>query len=171
MALVFWPIFLFLTVSQYSELGLLIGISTLGTMLLVLGIGKLTDRAPQPGVLSFGSIALSLVWLVRTAVSLTPLRVFLLDTLGRTAKNTVTVPLMTMTYEHGIREDPLAIAVYFEQSLAIGKMLICGVLVGVATIAPSSTAAFQLAFFLAALGSLLYRLLTPPGPLGMLHKT
>ncbi len=170
-ALVFWPIFLFLTVPEYSELGLLIGAATFGTMLLVLAIGKLTDRAPQSGVLSFGSIAMSVIWIIRTAVTLTPFRLFLLDTVGRTGKNTVTVPLMSMTYEHGIREDPLAIAVYFEQSLAIGKMLICAALIGVAAIAPSQTAAFQLAFFLAALGSLLYRLLTPPGPLGMLHKT
>ena len=168
-ALVFWPIFLYLTVSEFSELGLLIGAATFGTMLLVLGIGKLTDRAPQSGILTAGSIAISIVWLVRTAVTLTPFRLFLLDAIGRTGKNTVTVPLMTMTYEHGMREDPLAIAVYMEQSLAIGKFLMCAALIGVAAIAPSTTAAFQLAFFLAALASLLYRLLTPPA-LGMLHK-
>jgi len=170
-ALVFWPIFLYLTVSEYSELGLLVGAATFGTMLLVLGIGKLTDRSPKPRVLSFGSIAMGAIWFIRTVVSLTPFRLFLLDAVGRTGKNTVTVPLMSMTYEHGIREDPLAIAVYFEQSLAIGKLIICGILIGVAALAPSITATFQIAFFLAGLASLLYRLLTPPGPLGMLHKT
>ncbi len=166
-ALVLWPIFTYLAVSTFSELGVLIAIATLITSLGVLLIGKLTDRATSVEVLRFGSVAASVVWILRALISLTPLRLVWLDAAGRTAKSTVVIPLLAMTYEHGVREDPLAIAVYFEQSLAIGKLfvaLLLFFLAGVTNIWPA-------AFIVAAASSLLYALLKPPGPLGQLHKT
>ncbi len=165
-ALVLWPIFTYLAVSQFSELGALIAVSTLITSLVVLLIGKMSDRNASIDVLRFGSIAASVVWVLRTLISLTPLRLVLLDAAGRTSKSAVVIPLLAMTYEHGVREDPLAIAVYFEQSLAIGKFLVAILLFFLAGVANVWTAAF----IVAAASSLLYGLLKPPGPLGQLHR-
>jgi len=160
-ALVLWPIFLYLAIPNYSELGLLVGFSTLVTVLLVLVIGKKADQASPKSILSLGSFFLAIIWLVRTISMLSPWKLIALDAIGRTAKNTASIPLMSMTYEHGVREDPLAIAVFFEQSLAIGKFLMAIVLIIlIKFINP------WVAFFAAsALVSLLYQLLKAPGPL------
>jgi MFS family permease len=166
-ALVLWPIFIYLVVSEYSELGLLVALSTFVTSALVLAIGKLSDHIPQTNILRFGSLAATMVWVLRAIVTLTPLRFLWLDTAGRTSKNLVIIPLMAMTYEHGVREDPLAIAVFFEQALAIGKFLVALLLIGLASVMDVWTAAF----LTAAVASGLYALLKPPQPLGQLRKT
>jgi len=165
-ALILWPVFMYLVVSEFSELGLLIALSTLVTSVIVLVIGKLSDRIAQLKILQFGSVAVAGVWVLRALISLTPLRVLLFDAAGRTGKNLVVIPLMAMTYEHGVREDPLAIAVYFEQALAIGKCAMAVVLLFLATVMNVWAAAFVTA----AAASLLYSFLKSPGPLGRLHK-
>ncbi|MEK7570067.1 MAG: MFS transporter [Patescibacteria group bacterium] len=165
-ALVLWPVFIYLVVSEYSKLGLLVALSTLITSVVVLGIGKLSDHVPKLNILRFGSLAAAFVWVLRAILTLTPLRFIWLDTAGRTSKNLVVIPLMAMTYEHGVREDPLAIAVFFEQALAIGK---CGVALLLIVLA-SFMDIWVAAFLTAAVASGLYALLKPPGPLGQVHS-
>ncbi|MFA6953866.1 MAG: hypothetical protein WC270_04780 [Patescibacteria group bacterium] len=155
-----WPIFLYLAIPNYSELGLLVGISTLVTILLVLIIGKKADQAPQKSVLSLGSFFMAGIWMLRAIFALTPWKLITLDAIGRTAKNTVSIPMMSMTYEHGMREDPLAIAVFFEQALAIGKFLMAVILLFLIQYMNP-----WIAFFVLSAGaSILYQLCKAPSP-------
>lgn len=160
-ALVLWPIFVFVIIGGYADTGFVIAASTLITSILVLLIGKASDKPSKVGVLQIGSWAASFVWLFRVLFRFTPLSLVAADAAGRTAKNLVVVPMLAMTYEHGVREDPLAIAVYFEQSLAIGKLLMALALIGLAQLMDFWVAAFTMSAF----ASLLYQFLKPPSKL------
>ncbi len=160
-ALTLWPILTFIAVSKYSELGALIAISTLITSVVALLIGKIVDRYSQQSTLKVGAYLQAIVWFVRAGMALTPLRLVCLDAAGRTAKNLVVVPQMAMTYEHGMREDPLAIAVFFEQSLAIGKLIMAVLVI----ILMQFMAWWFAAFIVAGFASFLYGRLTPPSVL------
>jgi hypothetical protein len=59
-----------------------------------------------------------------------------------------------------VREDPLAISVFFEQSLAIGKFLIAIILV----IAIKFVNPWMAFFLISAAFSILYQLCKDPGP-------
>lgn len=160
-ALVLWPVFMYTVVNSFSSLGFLAAGATFLTSLFVLVIGKLSDRVPQQQVLRVGSNINGVLWVVRTLFRFTPFGVFAMDTLGRTGKNLVIIPLMAMTYEHGVREDPLAIAVFFEQALAIGKLLMGIIIILLAQILDVWIATFVLA----GLFGLLYRFVSVPSPL------
>jgi MFS family permease len=151
-ALVMWPVFLFVAIPHYDQLGLLVGLSTFITVVLVLLIGKKTDQTAKKPVLTLGSLLLSGSWLFRAFLNFLAWQLVVLDAFGRVAKSMVSIPTMAITYEHGIREDPLAIAVFFEQALAIGKFLMA-----ILMIVLMQFVSPWLAFFVvSALASLLY---------------
>lgn len=160
-ALVLWPIFVFIVMKGFADTGVAIAISTLVTTAIVLAIGKYSDRISKLRVLRLGTWLLAGVWLLRAIVRFTPLGIVLFDIAGRTSKNLVGVPLLAMTYEHGVREDPLAIAVYFEQSLAIGKFLTAIVLLGLFHFFNT----WSVIFVVSGLVTLLYQFLRAPEPL------
>lgn len=117
-----WPVFIFVIVHNFAEMGSLITGATLITTLLVLLIGRTTDSRwhrslGRIGV--FGSVA---TWLLRGAAS-TAGFVFGVDTMGRLSKSMIYVPLMTDVYEETDRKKIASGVIFFEQALSIGKIV------------------------------------------------
>lgn len=152
LVLTIWPIFIYLAVADYQEAGAVVTIATLVSSAIALYIGKISDIYSKQLLIKVGAIFSFLVWIFRfTAKSFWG--AFGIDTLSRTSKDVVFVPLSALTYERAADTKVLPYVIFFEQSLAIGKFLaaILGVLVF--TISGGS---FIALFFLAALFSLLY---------------
>lgn len=153
--LTIWPIFIFTTVKDYKGTGLLVTVSTLMATIVGLFIGRWTDMYLKTKILHMSALVYSMVWLGQTAVG-TPGQVLAVDTLSRTAKEGVFIPLSAVTYERSEATHIMPYVVFFEQSLAIGKFLgaVCAILVFAST-----GGSFLALFIFAATASLLYALI------------
>jgi MFS family permease len=150
--LTIWPIYIYVIVKDYKDAGLLATIATLVATILALYVGKVTDNNNHKRVLiKIGAFFYFLVWIFRY-VAISFWSVFSIDSLSRTSKDLVFIPLSTLTYERAEATHIMPYSVFFEQSLAIGKLAasIIGLVVFLLT------GSFMAVFFVAALFSLLY---------------
>jgi MFS family permease len=146
-----WPIYVFIVVRGYENTGILATGASLAAAIMALVIGKITDSYTKRVLLKVGALLLSIsAFLKITARSF--LDAFLVDTAGRTTKDVVFIPLSTLTYLRAEATHILPYAVFFEQSLSIGKLLAC--LLGILIF--TLTGSFTALFVLAGLFSLLY---------------
>ena len=156
-----WPIFIFVVVAGYEKVGALVTIATLVATGLSLYIGKITDSSSKLSLLKIGTLFYAMIWLFRL-LALSPYTVFAADSLSRTGKDMNFIPLSTLTYERAEQSHKtVAYAVFFEQSLSIGKLssaLLGALLFWLATsvLGFSLTVGFMVLFVQAALYSLLY---------------
>ncbi len=154
LALTVWPIFIFIVLTGYQEAGIVITIASALSAGISLYLGKLTDGAAKMPMLKLGAVATALGWFVRPLLpgaggSLAA------DTTARVGKNVYFIPLSTVTYERAEATDIIPYIVFFEQSLAFGKLLTALA----AALLFAVTGSFPLLFVLAGLMSLLYILL------------
>jgi len=151
LVLTIWPIFIYLAVDSYQDAGTVVTIATLVSSALALYVGKITDNYSKQVLIKIGAFFSFLVWIARF-LSKAFWGVFIIDTLSRTSKDVVFIPLSALTYERSADTKILPYLVFFEQSLAIGKLLAC--ILGI--ILFSMTGSLLALFFLAAAFSLLY---------------
>lgn len=152
LVLTVWPIFIFIIVKNYEDTGILATIATLIATLIGLYIGKITDHAKSKSYLiRISSLFYFMTWIGRYFANAF-FTVFALDALSRTAKDALFIPLSALTYERAENTHIMPYVVFFEQSLAIGKLLA----VFLAIIVFAFTGSFFAVFVLAGLFSLLY---------------
>lgn len=121
-----WPIYIFLIVPSFLNIGLLSTVASFIAVMLMLYVGKLSDRMKNQRLLvQLTSTFYGLTWLTRWwAQSFGS--VFVFDTLTRTGKGLVNVPMTALTYgQAGSKtvEHAAAYSVFYEFSLAIGKIV------------------------------------------------
>jgi MFS family permease len=151
LVLTIWPIFIYIIVKDYKDTGLLAGAASLLAAIFALLLGNLSDRHAKHRLIKIGAYFNSLFWLARIG-AYNFLTAFSLDTASKTAKETLFIPLSTLTYMRAEETHVVPYAVFFEQSLAIGKLsasLIGALLFYI-------TGSFVVLFILAAVFSLLY---------------
>jgi MFS family permease len=151
LVLTIWPIFIYLIVKDYKDTGLLAATASLFAAFFALLLGKLSDRHTKHMLVKIGTYFNSLFWLARIGAS-NFLTTFFMDTASKTAKETLFVPLTTLTYIRAEQTHIVPYAVFFEQSLAIGKL--SAALLGALLF--SLTGSFVVLFIVAAMYSLLY---------------
>jgi len=120
--LVVWPIFIFWVIKDYFSIGGLVALTTLITSLILLYIGKMTDKRDKRRLIKAGSVLYSGAWFLRILAA-TGLHVFFIDIFSRVSKDVISVPLLALTYDRASRSEILKSVVFFEQSLAFGKLL------------------------------------------------
>lgn len=162
--LVIWPIFISIVVSNVLDTGLIVALATLVTTIITLYIGKLSDKSIKHRVLSLGSVFYSLAWFIRIFIT-NATGIFFLDTFSRLGKNTIAVPLTTITYERAksLKSDQhhhiMSNIVFFEMSLALGKLLAIVLIYILLLFMGQGILAFNMTFVLAGMMTLLYMLL------------
>jgi len=162
--LVVWPVFISIIIADVFDLGLIVALATLITTLVTLYIGKLTDSRNKRKILSLGSVFYSLAWFIRIFISNT-IGVFFVDTMSKLGKNTISIPLMAITYEKAKdkreTEDShiMHSVVFFEMSLVVGKLIAILAIYIAMFFITDEVFAFKLTFILAGSMSLLYMLL------------
>ncbi len=157
LVLTVWPIFIYVLIKDYQNTGALVTVSTLVATAMALYIGKISDSFNKRTLIKIGSFIYFLVWLARYAAT-NFWSVFAIDSLSRTSKDLVFIPLSTLTYERAEATHILHYSVFFEQSLAVGKLLAAIIGIGVFSLAEqvAPSASFMALFLLAGGFSLLY---------------
>jgi len=151
LVLTIWPIFIYLVATDYKDTGLLAATASLFAAILALLLGGLSDQHTKHRLVKIGTFFNSFFWVAR-AFANNFLAAFILDTGSKTAKETLFIPLSTLSYMRATETHVVPYAVFFEQSLAIGKL--SAALIGALLF--SLTGSFVVLFIVAALYSLLY---------------
>jgi MFS family permease len=146
-----WPVFIYLIVKDFQTAGGLATIASLIAAILALIIGKVTDQYSKRVLIRLGAFFTALVWLMRT-IATNFWNTFFVDALSRTSKEMAFIPISTVTYIRAQNIHVVPYVVFFEQSLAIGKLIAC--ILGI--ILFSLTGSFMVLFVLGAVFSLLY---------------
>lgn len=121
--LLIWPIFIYLVVGDFLNLGLISSASVFLTTVVFLYIGRLADKKDRRTVARFGAIFYFFSWLLRL-LARTTLGVFLVDAYSRLSEQTVKIPLTAKLYsEAQASADPMKKIVFFEMTLVIGKII------------------------------------------------
>jgi MFS family permease len=152
LVLTIWPIFIYQVVNNYEKIGVLATIASLVASVLALLMGKITDQYTKRLLVKMGAFFTFLVWGARL-IATNVYNIFALDTLSRTSKELVFIPLSTVTYIRAEKSHIVPYVVFFEQSLAIGKLLACILGIILFNVTGGS---FMVLFILGALFSLLY---------------
>ena len=163
-AVIVWPVFISIVVTNIFDLGLLITATTFITTLAVFYIGKLTDSQNKRKILALGSYVYALGWFFRVFIFNT-LGVFFVDTLSRLGKNIISVPLIAITYEKAKDQEAskkravMSRILFFEMGLIIGKILAIVAIYTLTLFIGDESLAFKITFILAGSMTLLYMLL------------
>jgi len=151
LVLTVWPIFIYIIASNYKDAGLLAGGASLIATIAALFLGRITDTYTKRVLVKIGAFFNAIFWVGRVFCN-SFVTTFTADTLSRTSRETLFIPLSTLTYLRAEATHVVPYAVFFEQSLAIGKLSAC--LLGALLF--SLTGSFVVLFIVAAVYSLLY---------------
>ncbi|MDE2312194.1 MAG: MFS transporter [Patescibacteria group bacterium] len=151
LVLTIWPIFIYIVAKDYEKTGTVATVASFIAAVLALIIGKITDQYTKRVLIKLGAFFSSLVWFARLTAS-SIWNVFTLDTLSRASKEMDFIPISTVTYLRAEATHVVPYAVFFEQSLSVGKLSAC--LLGALLF--GLTGSFMVLFILGGLYSLLY---------------
>lgn len=151
-AMVVWPIFIYVSLNGFTATGVLVSISLLLSTMTLLFIGRLSDLQSRHAVVRTGSIFTAVSWIVRPFL-VGPFGVLSADFLYRVSRSLLGVPLVAVVYERAGKGPLLERTVQYEMSIFVGKAAMMAVGMLVAWALPGN---FTVFFVLAALVSLLY---------------
>ena len=151
LVLTIWPIFIYIVATDYKDTGLLMAGASLIATTIALFLGRITDSYTKRLLVKIGAFFNSIFWLGRV-FCYNFITTFTADTLSRTSRETLFIPLSTLTYIRAEENYVVPYAVFFEQSLAVGKL--SASLLGALLF--SLTGSFVVLFIVAAGYSLLY---------------
>jgi hypothetical protein len=146
-----WPIFIYLIVTNYKDTGLLAAGASLVATIVALFLGEITDTYTKRVMVKIGAFFNTIFWVGRYFCT-NFITTFTADSLSRTSRETLFIPLSTLTYLRAEATHVVPYAVFFEQSLAIGKLSAC--LIGALLF--YLTGSFMVLFLVAGAYSLLY---------------
>lgn len=119
-----WPVLMYIIVHQFFGVGLITTFASLVACVLMLYIGKLSDRMEKSRLVGEISFFYALTWLFRfTAINVVTVLIF--DTLTKIGKGLINIPIVSLTFETArLRNQAFTLlyTVFFEFSLAVGKI-------------------------------------------------
>jgi hypothetical protein len=139
-----WPILIYFYTGNVAITGLIVSASAAVTALLLLVIKRPVDLPGKLMLLKVGTFVYTLANLLRLAVN-GFYGLFVVDALGRTTKELISIPLTTLTYERAEKNQILPYVVFYQQSAALGKCLAAVLAVVVFGLTGSLPAVFILA--------------------------
>ena len=155
LVLTVWPIFIYIVVKNYQDTGTLATVASFAAALIALLMGKIADTYTKRILVKIGALFLSLTWFIHF-VGTSFLSVLGIDAVSRAAKDIVFIPLSTLTYLRAEANHIMAYVVFYEQSIAIGKLSACILGALLFLVVGSGTLGFISLFILAGFYSLLY---------------
>jgi MFS family permease len=120
--LVLWPIFMYLAANDFLGLGIISAISVLVTTMILLFIGRWTDKRSKNKLLKFGVVLYFFSWLFKI-LTRSYLGIILLDIYSRVSKNTVAIPITAGLYQNAQHGSVMEEVVFFETALVTGKIV------------------------------------------------
>jgi MFS family permease len=117
-----WPIFMFIILSNYLGLGSVSAISTFISTVLLLFIGRLTDKTAKVKILRLGVVLYFFSWLFRI-ITRGYWSVTLVNIYSRLSKNTISVPVIAGLYQNAQSSSVMGSIMFFEMALVLGKIV------------------------------------------------
>ena len=125
-----WPIFVFVTLANYTDLGFITSGAMVASFLFVLLIGKWTDKKDKRKMIKTSSIILFLTWLIKSSIS-TSWGLLFINSISGISKASIGIPMTTIIYNAGCKRGNLKCVIFREMSGNMGRALIAWSLVGI----------------------------------------
>lgn len=118
-----WPIYLYLLIKNYLNIGLIFTGIALITFICLYFIQKIIDKTSKGKMEKFGSGIVSLTWFGKAVLQNSPL-ILILDAVFRIFFNTFfIVPLVSIAYSHAAREHKVRYILFREVGYRLGDLL------------------------------------------------
>ncbi|MEK9130146.1 MAG: MFS transporter [Patescibacteria group bacterium] len=153
--LIIWPIFIFLSIKNYSIIGGLISLSLIVSIFVTSYIGYSFDNGNGKKMLKKSLFLHFILWLARGFIN-SPIGFFLIELFNTITLNGIHIPLIAHTYKMAKKYGTLKYMIFFEQSLIIGKIFIAFIAFLLFFIFGTGFWVWFSVFFIAGLCSLLY---------------
>ncbi len=121
-ASIFWPIFIFIILGGYLDLGILATGAGLITALFSFYVGKLSDRIDKKIMLDWGAIVHSITWAVRWFAS-TFFQLFVVELISGLSFIFASIPFSSMFYNKMGKRNKVEYVVFREIGFTIGKVI------------------------------------------------
>ncbi|OGE76749.1 MAG: hypothetical protein A3K05_03510 [Candidatus Doudnabacteria bacterium RIFCSPHIGHO2_01_48_18] len=161
MVMSLWPIFMFIVIPNYRDIGAISMIAGgLGTMLM-LYVGQLADKTNKRRLILTSSIFYGITWIFRFLGTTVP-AVLAFEVLTKGAKDVLNVPMNSLTFERAAEKDPdyaIAYSVFYEFSLSIGKIITASVGIIILSLVANEITGLFLIFAFAGILTTFYGLL------------
>lgn len=125
MVMSLWPVYMFIVIPDFLEVGSVSTIATVIGTVLMLYIGRLADRTSKRKLISQSAIFYGSTWILRFAGRTLP-TVLAFDALTKAGKDVLNVPMQALTFEKagsGGPDHAVAYSVFYEMSLSVGKII------------------------------------------------
>ncbi len=153
LAFTLWPLFIYLTLGNAFDVGVVVAIATTVTVVVTMLIGRLTDKTSRARLVDAAALALLLSWVVRPFGFVHNFYGLLAtDTAGRASKNALLVPWYAVVYEDAKKNHVMIEVVASEAALVLGKIACMGALL----ILFQFTDSLPISFALGAIFSVFY---------------
>ena len=150
---------MFTVVGNFENLGLISTASTIIGTVIMLYVGQLIDsRGGRHRMIFEFSVIYGVTWIMRFLAQGLAL-VMGFDVLTKSAKNIVNVPVHSITFERATEDGPdhaIAYSVFFEFSLAVGKILTGLLAVLILSLSPDMFTGMYLTFAAAGVLTMFY---------------
>jgi len=117
-----WPIFLLTIFTNYEDIGILTTISLFIAFIMIIFVGKLANKPTRTRLIKTTTAIVSLAWFARI-FSFNWLSLFASDSLYKTSKRTLDVPVQALVYSRPNRKRLLNYLIFREMALSLGKTL------------------------------------------------
>lgn len=146
-----WPIWLFMIIPSYTDVGILTTVTIFLSFIIMLWIGKLSNHKNKSSLIKKAGGAVSFSWLIR-AFAYNPITIFFSDTMYKISAKSLHIPYVALSYTRTSKKHIIQYTAFWMMAIAIGKTI--------AAIAILITLAFTqnliFTFFTASILSLLY---------------
>jgi MFS family permease len=146
---VVWPVFVYFMLADVSSVGFVGTLTALGTVVVTLYLGRLSDTMSKMFLLKIGGILVGATFLMRMAAT-DMTRIFVISFLAGLFGIIIDLPLLTMFYDKASKQkNCVEVVVMRELGLGIGRvaaMVVCALVIH----------KFIIGFSLAGIASLLF---------------
>ena len=117
-----WPIWLFMIIPSYRDVGILTTITIFLTMVLMLWMGKRSNGKKKSHLIRRSAPAVSFAWLARM-FAFTPFTVFFTDSIYKLSRKTLGIPYAALVYTRTGKKKIIEYTTFWMSALSLGKTL------------------------------------------------
>ncbi|MEX1014767.1 MAG: hypothetical protein WDZ80_06425, partial [Candidatus Paceibacterota bacterium] len=153
--LIIWPLFIFIIIGSIEQLGGIISLGLLVGGVVTIASGVLSDKGKDKEIISFGSIAMSLVWFLRTFI-FRPFFIVFSQAFYYIFSSAVMASWVSDYYKLASKSPSLGAFIISQELIYnLSRVIVLGILVLLAFVLPQQTF-FITSFIIAGLLSSLY---------------
>ncbi|MAG11488.1 MAG: hypothetical protein CMI52_01635 [Parcubacteria group bacterium] len=117
-----WPIWLFMIIPSYKDVGILTTITILIAFAIMLWIGKLSNHKKKSRLIKRSAPAVSFSWIARM-FAFTPMGIFFTDAIYKISRKSLAIPYAALVYTRTSKKKIIEYTTFWMCALSIGKLI------------------------------------------------